>query len=113
MRTKFLTFPKVLNFLVSIGASIVVFGALMKITHRNNADTFLTIGLVTESIIFLIYAFIPPKEEPSINELMESMPKLVASSTSTQQNTDEIEKFNQHLSEANKLFEKLKMTLKG
>ena len=40
------------------GASIVIIGALMKITHFNSefisGNTMLTIGLVTEAIIFLI-----------------------------------------------------------
>lgn len=113
MRKKLFTVPIILNFITSLGASIVVFGALMKITHRSYADTFLTIGLVTESIIFCIYAFIPPKEEPNLQSLVEGLPKRVAGVQGTDINAEEMIKFNQHLTEANILFEKIKSTLRG
>jgi gliding motility-associated protein GldL len=48
---------KAFNFIYSIGAAVVIYGALLKITHRSNADLFLTIGLVTEVIIFTLTAF--------------------------------------------------------
>ena len=41
------------------GASIVILGALFKITHIKGADLFLFIGLITESIIFFFSAFEP------------------------------------------------------
>lgn len=41
----------------SVGASIVVLGALFKIQHWMFADLMLTVGLITEAIIFFIYAF--------------------------------------------------------
>lgn len=65
MRNK--KFRKFLSMLYSIGASIVVLGALFKIQHWNYADTMLTAGLITEAIIFFIYAF-----EPTDDELNES-----------------------------------------
>jgi gliding motility-associated protein GldL len=47
--------------LFGVGASVVIIGALMKITHFNSdfisANTMLTIGLVTEAVIFLIAGF--------------------------------------------------------
>lgn len=48
---------KFFNFLYSIGAAVVIYGALLKITHKGNADLFLTIGLITEVIIFTLTAF--------------------------------------------------------
>lgn len=48
---------KIFNFMYSIGAAIVVYGALLKITHKPNADVFLTIGLITEVIIFTVTGF--------------------------------------------------------
>lgn len=69
---KYLTVSKVLNFVTCVGAAIVVFGALQKILHKEFADTFLTIGLITESCIFLIYAFFPPKEEEKFPKVIES-----------------------------------------
>lgn len=53
---------KISNFIVSIGASIVILGALAKITHHHLADIMLTIGLVTEAAIFVMYAFLPPEK---------------------------------------------------
>lgn len=47
-----------------IGASIVLIGALFKIIHMPYANEMLTVGLVTEAIIFLFSAFEPPHIEP-------------------------------------------------
>ena len=44
---------KLFNFCYCIGASIVIIGAWQKIEHREYADVFLTIGLVTEAVMFL------------------------------------------------------------
>lgn len=46
------------------GASLVILGALFKIQHWTGAGLFLTIGLVTEAVIFFFSAFESPKEEP-------------------------------------------------
>jgi len=40
---------------VSIGAAVVIYGALQKILHTSIADVMLKIGLTTEAIIFLGY----------------------------------------------------------
>lgn len=40
---------------VSFGAALVIWGALRKITHAGDADTWLWIGLTTEAIIFALY----------------------------------------------------------
>ncbi|MEO7982848.1 MAG: gliding motility protein GldL [Bacteroidota bacterium] len=40
---------------VSFGAALVIWGALRKITHAPDADTWLWIGLTTEAIIFTLY----------------------------------------------------------
>ena len=45
------------------GASLVILGALFKIQHWTGAGFFLTVGLVTESVIFFFSAFESPKEE--------------------------------------------------
>lgn len=50
-------FDKFLPVAYSVGAAVVILGALFKITHRPGADTWLTVGLVTEAIIFLLFAF--------------------------------------------------------
>ena len=65
----FKTKEGVYNFIYSIGAAIVIFGALFKITHWSlgplSGNTLLAIGLITEAIIFIIFAFDPPKTEES------------------------------------------------
>ncbi len=47
---------KIINMAVSAGAAVVIFGAWAKILHKPFADTMLTVGLLTEAGIFLIYA---------------------------------------------------------
>lgn len=58
-----------MNFFYSFGAAIVILGAWLKITHINlgpiTGNVALTVGLITEAIIFVIFAFDPPKSEES------------------------------------------------
>lgn len=58
-----------MNFFYSFGAAIVILGAWLKITHITlgpiNGNIALTVGLITEAIIFIIFAFDPPKTEES------------------------------------------------
>lgn len=58
-----------MNFFYSFGAAIVILGAWLKITHITlgpiNGNIALTVGLITEAIIFIIFAFDPPKSEES------------------------------------------------
>jgi len=57
---------------VSFGAALVIWGALRKITHASDADTWLWIGLTTEAIIFtlygILYAIYPPLKDGSHDE---------------------------------------------
>jgi hypothetical protein len=50
----------IVNVVVCVGAAIVIFGAWAKILHKSYADVMLTVGLLTEAFIFLVYAFLPP-----------------------------------------------------
>ena len=51
------------NFAYSIGAAIVIWGALFKILHLPGGNTLLSIGMGTEVLMFLLTAFDrPPKE---------------------------------------------------
>ncbi|HBK83960.1 MAG TPA: gliding motility protein GldL [Flavobacterium sp.] len=59
--------PKIMNFAYGMGAAIVIIGALFKIAHYEfgplTGTVMLTIGLVTEAIIFALSAFeAPPKD---------------------------------------------------
>jgi hypothetical protein len=44
---------------VSIGAAVVIIGALFKILHWKFANELLIVGMFTEAAIFLIYAVLP------------------------------------------------------
>ncbi|MDB5251927.1 MAG: gldL [Flaviaesturariibacter sp.] len=46
---------KYVDVAVSFGASLVIWGALRKITHASDADFWLFFGLTTEAVIFALY----------------------------------------------------------
>ncbi len=55
------------NFMAKVyglGASVVLVGALFKIIHMPGANEMLTVGLLTEAVIFFFSAFEPPHVEP-------------------------------------------------
>ncbi|MDA8591418.1 gliding motility protein GldL [Flavobacteriaceae bacterium] len=58
---------KVMNMAYGLGAAVVIIGALMKIIHKDlgplSGNTLLTIGLVTEALIFALSAFDTPDVE--------------------------------------------------
>ncbi len=66
---------KLVNIIVCVGAAVVIFGAWQKITHQKLADFFLTAGLLTEALIFIVYAFLPPPGG-EMHALAEALPKL-------------------------------------
>ena len=58
------TGQKLINFLFSFFAAVVILGALFKIRHWPNADGMITIGLLAEVVVFLLMALVvPPVEE--------------------------------------------------
>ena len=82
------TFLTLIDVLVSAGAAVIIFAAWAKLTHQPFADQMLTIGMWTETGIFLIYAlieWIKPKhheedDEPGDavqNASLESMDKML------------------------------------
>jgi gliding motility-associated protein GldL len=64
------TFLTLIDVLVSAGAAVVIFAAWAKLTHQSYADKMLTIGMWTETAIFLVYAIIewvkPKRHEEDI-----------------------------------------------
>lgn len=66
---------RVVNVIVCMGAAIVIFGAWQKITHQPLADFFLTAGLITEAIIFVVYAILPPPGS-EMHAIAEALPKM-------------------------------------
>ena len=63
----FKTKDSITNFIYSFGAAIVILGALFKMTHWSlgpiTGNVALAAGLITEALIFLFFAFDPPKSE--------------------------------------------------
>lgn len=53
---------RIVNVIVCLGASVVIFGAMAKILHLSWADWALKIGLTTEALIFIVYAILPPPD---------------------------------------------------
>lgn len=51
------------NFAFSIGAAVVIWGALFKILHLEGGNTLLTIGMGTEVLMFVLTAFDRPEKE--------------------------------------------------
>lgn len=58
------TVTKIINVAYCIGAAVVIFGAWAKILHHAGANFFLTLGLLTEVVIFVIYGFMEGFTEP-------------------------------------------------
>ncbi len=68
------TFLTLIDVLVSAGAAVIIFAAWAKLTHQSFADQMLTIGMWTETGIFLIYAlieWIKPKHHEEDDEPAE------------------------------------------
>jgi len=75
---------KTMNMAYGLGAAIVIIGALMKIIHKDlgplSGNTLLSIGLITEALIFALSAFDTPEEDPNWALVY---PELEGGSTST------------------------------
>jgi gliding motility-associated protein GldL len=57
-------YGKVAPVITGVGASVVILGALFKIMHWPGAAPMLIVGLGTEAVLFLLFAFAPPVTEP-------------------------------------------------
>jgi gliding motility-associated protein GldL len=85
------TFLTLIDVLVSAGAAVIIFAAWAKLTHKSYADMMLTVGMWTETAIFLVYAIIEwvkpkrheediqPDEEVAVvgNPALQSMDKML------------------------------------
>ena len=86
---------RLVNIIVCVGAAVVIFGAWQKITHQRLADFFLTAGLLTEALIFMVYAFLPPPGS-EMHAIAEALPKLAGGSSGN----PALDKFDKMLQEA-------------
>ncbi len=87
---------RLVNVIVCMGAAIVIFGAWQKITHQALADFFLTAGLITEAVIFVVYAFLPPPGS-EMHAIAEALPKLAGGASA---GNPALEKMDKMLQEA-------------
>lgn len=84
------TFLTLIDVLVSAGAAVIIFAAWAKITHQSYANSMLTIGMWTETAIFVVYAIIewvkPKSHEedvpvvaaaPAGNPALKSLDKMI------------------------------------
>jgi gliding motility-associated protein GldL len=100
---------KISNIIVSVGAAVVIFGAWAKILHLDFADLMLTIGLLTEAGIFLVYAYLStqgyglhespavaagPKGTPALASLDKMMQDAEITPTSLRSLSDNFQKLN-------------------
>ena len=105
---------KIINSVVSVGAAVVIFGAWAKILHKSYADVMLTVGLLTEALIFLIYAFLPPAG----GEMAEALKKGGIGGSPSPAN-DELKKLIEkeinpdNLKQLNESFSKFNSTVQG
>ncbi|MBL4649257.1 MAG: gliding motility protein GldL [Aureispira sp.] len=56
-------FAYVKNLIIGLGASVVLIGALFKIQSWPYASEMLTVGLITEAVLFLMLGVIPPHKD--------------------------------------------------
>ena len=59
------------NFAYSIGAAVVIWGALFKILHLPGGNALLSIGMGTEVLMFVLTAFDRPPREYHWEEVFE------------------------------------------
>ncbi|MDA0889081.1 MAG: hypothetical protein O2918_05825 [Bacteroidetes bacterium] len=103
----------ILELMFGVGASVVIIGALMKITHFNSefisGNTMLTIGLVTEAVIFLIAGFrgyitlrevAPASESEDATDLTDISLEANALKAAYQNATSQLETLGTNLSSA-------------
>ena len=61
------------NIAYSVGAAIVIWGALFKILHLPGGNTLLCVGMGTEIAMFILTAFDRPPKEPNWEEIVPAM----------------------------------------
>ena len=64
---------RLFNFAYSIGAAVVILGALFKILHLQGGNTLLMIGMGTEVLMFILTAFDRPPREYTWEEVFPAL----------------------------------------
>lgn len=107
---------KFMGFIYGWGAAIVMVGALFKIEHLPGATVMLTVGLLTEALIFFLSAFEPPHVEydwglvyPELDGIEENL-NVLDKKAAISSKKSALEKFDAMIENAEitpELFEKL------
>lgn len=73
------------NFIIGVGASVVMIGAWMKIISHPLGNVMITAGLLTEAFLFFMLAVIPPEKDyyweklyPGLDQYDSNIPALTA-----------------------------------
>lgn len=80
------------NLIYSIGAAIVIFGAWAKIIHKPFADTMLTVGLITEAVLFVYMGITDYFKHKTVMTELQTMDNLLPNArlVGKEQNNDEL-----------------------
>ncbi|MFT6333920.1 MAG: hypothetical protein ACI86M_000161 [Saprospiraceae bacterium] len=63
------------NLIIGVGAAVVMIGALMKITSHPLGNIFITVGLVTEAVLFFMLGILPPEKDYYWDKLYPGLDK--------------------------------------
>ena len=73
------------NFVIGVGAAVVMIGALFKINSWEYADVLLIVGLCTEAFLFLLLGILPPEKDyyweklyPGLSDYSSNMTPAIA-----------------------------------
>ena len=105
-------FLTVIDVCVSAGAAVIIFAAWAKLTHQSYADILLTVGMWTETAIFMIYAaieWIKPKKHEEDEE--EDQPLTALQSVDEMMKNANIDQ--KSLNKLSEGFQKLGTTVSG
>jgi hypothetical protein len=99
-------FENLLNVVTSFGAAIVIIGAWQKITHQPLADIFLTVGLLTEAVIFALYGVLYMKPSTATDNVEVTKTVNVDSSVeeSVNLNKEKMNALNKNIDELNSVY---------
>ena len=98
-------YAKTAPIITGVGASIVIVGALFKIMHWPGAAPMLIVGLGTEAVLFLLFAFAPQPTEPDWTiihpELLETGHGTVSKAAAPTPKGGVVKKLDEMMSDAN------------
>lgn len=82
------------NIAYSVGAAIVIWGALFKILHLPGGNALLCIGMGTEIAMFLLTAFDKPPKEPNWEEIVPALNGSAAGAANGEAGADNVQEIS-------------------